>query len=153
MVKTKYNIDLLNCCKHRDKFILRNEYTILNRDTIIAYVCKCGKEGSKLFRYILDHGGFCEECIKEKQLLKRKATNLKRFGTENVMSLKEFRDKAIETNLKRFGVEYPIQNKNIFDKSKKTSLKKYGCEYPCQNHVVRNKIRSTLKKRYKSINN
>ena len=143
--RKKYNFDLLQICIRRDNAKLNGEYIILNRESEIKYWCNCGKEATKGFRYLVDHGAFCKDCQHIIQLEKRKQTNLTLFGVENVMKIREYRKKAEATNLKKFGYRFAIQNKDILEKLKKTNLKKYGVEYVGQNTEIRNKISNSLK--------
>lgn len=75
-------------------------------------------------------------------------TIIEKYGVENIMQLKEFRDKVKQTNLEKYGVEYILQSKEAKEKSKDTSLRKYGCEYPAQSDEVKNKIKKTNLEKY-----
>ena len=51
--------------------------------------------------------------------------------------------KKKNTNLKKWGVEYPILTKEIKDKARKTLLDNYGVEHPLQNDELLKKAKIT----------
>lgn len=60
---------------------------------------------------------------------KRKATNMERYGAENVFASKEIQKKIKDSMLDKYGVPYGMQCREILDKAKQTSLDRYGVEY------------------------
>jgi rhodanese-related sulfurtransferase len=91
---TRYDIDLLNKIMIRDEAKLIGSYESLNVGSVIKFLCKCSKEGSKKFRGLYDKGGaFCKECAKINGKKKSEATNLEKFGVINPFMLKEVQDK------------------------------------------------------------
>ena len=52
MNKGSYNIDRLYFCINRDKATAINIIDKLTRDSIINFICNCGKEYKKVFRQI-----------------------------------------------------------------------------------------------------
>jgi hypothetical protein len=170
---TKYNLDLLREIIKRDKCKIElSNYTKLNREIAIKFICNCGTEDSKVFRTIFEKGGaFCKKCTKttavsilKKSLMEKYGvenpsqieghkektikTHLKNRGVEHHTKLKETKKLIKETNLKRYGTEYPTQSLEIKDKTKQTNLKKYGVEYGLLNEEVKDKIKQTNIERY-----
>lgn len=82
---------------------------------------------------------------KEKTLEKRKQTNLKKYGVENLFKdverIKQFRKEKL-------GVENVSQLESVKEKKKQNSLKKFGTENPTQSEIVKNKIKCTNLKKY-----
>ena len=64
MSKIMYTKDLLKIVIERDEFNLIEQSEKYTRDSIIFFICKCGKEHNKLFRNLYNSGGFCIECSK-----------------------------------------------------------------------------------------
>lgn len=143
-----YNKELLDEYVKRDGATLIDDYDKLNRDTIIQYICICGKESKRNFRSIYIHEILCKECICKIRIKKAKATNLERYGVEYISQNKDIRNKVINTNLERYGVKNVFQNKDIRNKASLTNLERYGVENPFQNEEVKAKIVSTFVERY-----
>jgi hypothetical protein len=108
---------------------------------------------------------------KEATSLKRKRTNLERYGVDNPLSSKEIREKIKQTNLEKYGVENVSYNLETIEKRKQTNLEhcgatsvfktgtfkenlkkhnleRYGTEYANQSEEVRNKMKQTCRERY-----
>lgn len=79
---------------------------------------------------------------------KKKQTNLKNWGVENVFQAKAIKDKAKETNLEKYGVEYAMQSNSIKDKSKKVNLEKYGVEHVSQREDIKNRKKKKSLEKY-----
>lgn len=77
---------------------------------------------------------------------KKIKTMLLRYGVENAMMLKEFKEKAKATNLRLYGVENAMHSEVFKEKGRTTNLKKYGVSHPMQNASVFNKV---MKSRFK----
>lgn len=60
---------------------------------------------------------------------KRKATNLKRYGFENVFASKEIKERIKNTNIERYGLSSSAASEVITEKRKKTCLERYGVEH------------------------
>ena len=86
--------------------------------------------------------------IKDKAKIKRKNTCLKLYGTDNIMRLKEYQQKAKQTILEKYGVEHSMQNEEVKNKLKQTMLNRYGVEHSMQLEDVKNKIKQTCLKKY-----
>ena len=129
---TRYDIDLLNKIIIRDDAKLIGSYETLNVYSVINFLCKCSKEGSKKFRSLYNKGGaFCKECAKINGKQKSEATNLEKFGVINPFMLKEVQDK-IKKQIKGKTVEEKnkiIEKrlntvKNLTDEEKKKTIEK-----------------------------
>lgn len=102
-------------------------------------VCSCGN----MTRFKNLNTGYSKHCSlkcahnDEKCKEKRKATNLERYGSENVLSQHcLIRQKAKETIKRRYGSTEIFSTKHFQDKHKENSLQKYGTEWPMQNKEV-----------------
>ena len=93
----------------------------------------------------------CISCIKldiETKLKKRKQTNLKKYGVENVAQIKDIQVKMQKTNLKKYGATNPSKNQQIIEKRKQTNLQRYGETAPSKNKQVQDKIKKTNIEKY-----
>lgn len=79
---------------------------------------------------------------------KRKVTNLKKYGVENISKSDYAKEKKKETTLRHFGVENPFQSKEVKEKIKKINLEKYGVEHPFQSEEVQEKVKKTNLEKY-----
>lgn len=114
---TRYDIDLLNTIMIRDDAKLIGSYETLNVYSVINFLCKCSKEGSKIFRGLYNKGGaFCKECAKINGKKKSEATNLEKFGVINPFMLKEVQDKI----KKQVQGKTPEEKNTIIEKRLKT---------------------------------
>jgi hypothetical protein len=86
--KIRYNKELLDKVLERDGATLVGSYDKLNRTTLINYICNCGKENEKVFRYCNENSGcFCIDCSKDNIKLKSTKTNIENFGVSNIKKL------------------------------------------------------------------
>lgn len=145
----RYNIDLLNQIVEKDSIILLEDYTKINRETKIRFLCFCGEEGSKTFRMIHDVSGFyCKKCTVKNTKEKQEKVMVEKYGVKNAFQNKEIKEKIKETNLKKYGTVRALDNPDIKKKVIETNLRKYGTEYSFQSEEVKQKIKSTNIKRY-----
>lgn len=79
---------------------------------------------------------------------KIKQTNLERYGVAETMSVPEIRAKAKKTMIDRYGVETSLSNPEIRAKGNKTNLKKYGSIFPMKNEELLEKRRNTIIEKY-----
>ena len=116
---TIYNQDLLNKCIEKDEAILIGTYEKLTRDIDIKFKCKCGKDGSKMFRYIVENAGMrCSDCSRETKHDKIKITSIQKYGVPSALNLtknKELCRKSVHVyTLERLenivGKEHLLQN-------------------------------------------
>jgi osmotically-inducible protein OsmY len=94
----------------------------------------------------IKRGGFysCKKCSS----VKRKKTNLEKWGVENPMKLESVKDKIKQTSLDRYGVENVFQSNEVKDKIKQTNLDRYGVFCSLLNTGVKDKIKNTNLKKY-----
>lgn len=98
---------------------------------------------------------------------KMKATNLERYGAENVYASEYGKKKIEETNLKRYGVKtisslsevqqkvkqtklkrYGDENYNNHEKAVQTFIENYGVDNPLKNKEICTKVKQTNLKKY-----
>ena len=87
-------------------------------------------------------------CSRKCANIKRKKTNLEKYGVENVSSNQIIKDKKVQTCLNNYGVENYTQTNNYKEKYKKTCLEKYGVENANQSDIVKEKIKITCLEKY-----
>lgn len=102
---------------------------------------------------------------------KMKATNLKKYGVDNVAKSNSIKDKIKKTNLERYGAEWALSAETVKEKRFKTNLEKYGNIIPVpygsdeykkniqnkygvdnvfQNEQIKEKIKETCLEKYGS---
>ena len=79
---------------------------------------------------------------------KRAATNIEKYGCENVFQSEEIQEKIKTTTVLRFGVENASQADSIKDKKRQTCLKNFGVEHPIQNTDIKKKQEATCLIKY-----
>jgi hypothetical protein len=111
------------------------------------------------------HPNYGKEIIPEKLeeiLIKRKKTNLEKYGTEHVLQNKEIKEKFKKTNLEKYGTDNYSKTDIFLENLKKFNLNKYGVEYVQQNENIKEKTKKNNLEKYgvvstlqteKSINN
>lgn len=125
------------------------KYDKLTRDTRIKFICKCGKEGDKVFRNIVKNGGFkCKECTLIQSQGNAAATNLEKYGVINPFESEEIKSKIKQHYLDKYGCEYGVQCKEIHDKIKKVTFERYGVEFPFQSQNIIDKGKKTFLIKY-----
>jgi hypothetical protein len=145
MHKTCYDTALLQSVAHRDNCIIDfgKHQGKLNRLSTIKFVCSCGNNFEKPFRYLNDYGAFCGKCIKLKQREKTKQTFLEKYGVEHVSQSEQIKEKKKQTNLENLGVENPFQSDDIKEKIKQDHLKKHGVHHHSQTEQIKEKKKQT----------
>ena len=125
-------------------------YNYINNITEIPKCPVCGKN-VKFHRFAIGYSRCCSnEChsISKETQEKRKSTNIKIWGVENVFQLKETQKKIKQTNLKKYGVENIQQLKETQEKTKQSNLKKYGVENYSQTKEFNEKFKNTCLNKY-----
>lgn len=112
----------------------------------------------------------CQSASPDRQI-RRRATNLERYGVENTQLCEEIRRKREQTCLERFGNIHPSKNAEVkrklsekskaahakvdeheyarrLEKAKKTNLEKRGVEFSLQDPTVRQKAKETMLDKY-----
>lgn len=80
----------------------------------------------------------------ESVITKRKNTNIKKYGVENVSQLDDVKQKKSQTSFEKYGVDHSIASKEVREAIKATSMQRYGVEHPVASEVAKTKRRSTL---------
>ena len=134
---------------------MKNDYHC--EQTALIICSYCGNQNKYYNNKVKSWPVVCNKCRKNKELIekygsieegkrilkavsieKRKATNLKKYGVEFPLQLKEFKKKAENTTLKNFGVKYSLQSTRVREKSKITLKNKYGAENYQQSEEAKN---------------
>ena len=68
---------------------------------------------------------------------KRKQTNIKRYGAENVYASEQIKEQIKQTNIEKYGVEHNWQREDVKEKIKSTNIERYGTEYAHQSDIVK----------------
>jgi hypothetical protein len=171
--KRRFDRKLLDECIERDDAILilyeDKENIHYTRKSIIEYICKCGKESSKIFMSLADRSGaFCKECSKKNKTEKRtetctekygedfrkdfhkksKATMKEKYGSEHALQVSAHKEKAKSTFKEKYGTDHPMKSKKIKEKIAKTCTEKYGSKSSLGNKEIRAKAKETIKEKY-----
>ena len=85
---------------------------------------------------------FWEECTR-----KKRETNSKKYGVEEVFQSEEIKEKSKNTCFKKYNKEHYSKTQECKDRIKETTLKKYG-GYPLNNAEIREKGNKTIKEKY-----
>lgn len=94
---TVYNQDLLTKCIEKDEAVLVGTYEKLTRNIDIKFKCKCGKDGTKMFRYIVENAGMkCSDCSMKTKTEKLKANYIQNYGVDNPMKVSDIKLKNRE---------------------------------------------------------
>lgn len=135
--------------------ILKTDYH--SEQTIFAICSVCGNQNKYYNCKIKNWPVVCNKCRKNKELIekygsveegkrilsaeaaeKRKATNIKKYGVEFPLQLKEFKQKAENTTLENFGVKCSLQSEEVREKAKSTLKNRYGAENYQQSEKAKN---------------
>ena len=92
MKKIRFNKELLNYGLRRDETKINEKVFsdstnfILNRETRIKFICKCGEEGEKKFRTAIMFGGFyCVNCTNFNRVKKIKNINCQKNNNKKIL--------------------------------------------------------------------
>lgn len=125
-------------------------YNYINNITEIPKCPVCGKN-VKFQRFAIGYSRCCSnKChlISTETQEKRKSTNLKNFGVENIFQLKRIQENIKQANLSKYGVENIQQLKETQEKTKQTNLDKYGVENYSQTKEFNEKFKNTCLNKY-----
>ena len=150
-IKTKYNNNL-SYYKNLGYDVSLDEMNVLvtdipiNSRSLIDVRCEACNDVKRIqyskYNASISKGGyFC--CSRKCATLKRKSTNLEKYGVEVPIQSEEIFNKLKNTNFERYGVDHASQNDEIRNKIKCTNLKKYGVENPFQSELIREKIKES----------
>lgn len=79
---------------------------------------------------------------------KIKAANKERYGTEELFASSEIRERIKQTNLEKYGVENPIVLEEVQERRKQTNLERYGAKCSFNSPEIRERIKETTLERY-----
>lgn len=144
-----------------DGIKLRESYEInviqLNPTTHQKIEVKCDvcmsisfKPYREYIRSFNNKGMYC--CSPKCAQSKNKASNLEKYGCENVFQSKSIKDKIKETNLLKYGVDYPTQSEYIRNKIKEVNLDRYGVDNPGKSEYFKSKMKNTCLTKFGSQN-
>lgn len=108
----------------------------------IRFVCKIHGEFENVPIRVLKSKYGCTKCSRKKSRTLAKETMLNKYGADNAMKVKEFKNKAKKTNLEKYGVDNPMKNEEIKNKINQTLVAKYGKE-PWKNEKIIKKREET----------
>lgn len=77
-------------------------------------------------------------------VLRRKESNLKKYGVDNPAKSEEVKEKTKATCIEKYGTTSPSQNLSIREKQVNSCLLRYGVKNPQQNSIIKSKQRNTL---------
>ena len=115
-------------------------------------ICTCGKE-TKFANINIGYVKHCSlKCAHndEESKIKRRKTNLERYGVEQVLSSYTIKEKCKETCKKLYGNEEIFKTKHFKDEYKKTSLEHFGVEHHTKQFIKKEIVKTTINE--KSIN-
>ena len=81
-------------------------------------------------------------------MIKRRTTNLKKYGTEFAMQNSDVKKKTADSNMKKYGVSTTLLVPAVQRKIKESLVKKYGVDHPMKSHDIKNKSMNTCLDRY-----
>jgi hypothetical protein len=142
-------IESLHNIIERDNAILLEDFKEITINTIIHFICNCGKDSEKnCLQLIKVSGAFCKDCTRVIWTKKTKETNIKKYGVECTVHNPEIKKKIIKSNLEKYGVENVLQSEEIKGKIKKRNLETYGVEHYTQTEECRDKMKKTNLEKY-----
>ena len=115
--------------------------TICDKDHIVSCPI-CGKP------MIWNSTAKIPPCSKECKRILRRQNNMKKYGVDHPMKLKEVREKQYRTMKDRYGVEHALQSSELKNKAMETNSKKFGTDWAIANEEVHNRAKETMKKKY-----
>ena len=113
--------------KSGNKLIIPINHLNDGSNCIIKVKCDiCGLEKELVYRYYNKNDIYA--CSSKCSVLKKKETNLKKFGVEYYSQTNESKEKIKQTCLEKYGVDNVSKNEVNKTKRKNTMLKKYNVE-------------------------
>jgi hypothetical protein len=113
-------------------------------------LCSCGNKvrwTRKGFRY----SKYCsQKCamIDPEIKIRRKATNMEKYGCEVPTQNEEVKAKRVKTNIAKYGVATPFEMRDFREKSNVTMIAKYGVDNPQKSKAIREQTATTNMERY-----
>jgi len=147
-----YNTEeLKKYCQENKIELLENYDKKATSKTFIEGKClteNCNENFRKFFSGLLTAGGYCRNCTLNNGNIKRKETNLQRYGVDSVFKVKEIKEKIKKKCVEKYGIDSISKVNDIKEKRKKTNLFRYGVEFPLQNLDLQKKKGNTCLERF-----
>lgn len=143
-----YNRKSLDEYMIRDKAtLIDSNYSILIYNTLIKFICKCGKKSELPFYDIAGRteelrnkgycGALCEKCNKERWIEARNNTNLIEHGKlGGINQTDESRQKGVDTCMEKYGVPSPNQAESVKAKKVETYISTLGVDNPMKDPTI-----------------
>ena len=156
LYRMKYHIEhrtLCNVCGKPTPFRGLKHY-LLYGDLYQKHCCsKCAANDSDTIKahenFWINKIGLKHPWCKGSEIAeKNKQILLERYGVDNVMKSKKFRDKRDNTMIKKYGVKTPFESLELKEKIYKSMIEKYGVKSPLQSEKIKEKVRQTNIKKY-----
>lgn len=115
------------------------------------HTCYCGNSTTFNRNWRDGYREYCSpKCAQSKKSTKekRKSTNLKKYGVDNVSKSPEVKKKTEDTNLERYGYKSSFQNDDVRSKWKDTMISKYGVDHYFKTDEFRIKSKSYYLKKW-----
>jgi hypothetical protein len=142
--------DMVMACIKRDEAILTGKYESMCSDTMITFICKCGKPHIKRLNYIADKtGAICEKCAQPITFERATNTLLEQNPGKTMDDIhKEWVESAQATSIKKYGEIHYSKTEQSKENYKQAFLRKYGANHPMKVPAIKLKQINTCLKRY-----
>jgi hypothetical protein len=81
-------------------------------------------------------------------IIKRKATNIKKYGVDNPSKSIDIINTRTDSNIKKYGVSNPFKLAEVRARQQASMIEKYGVPFACQNSELKSKQTNTWEKNY-----
>ncbi len=122
--------DISNFCKDVDIPFIQKIWHWVNNSH--HFNCYCGNETTFNRNWKDGYRLYCSpKCAQSKKDTKekRKSTNLKKYGVDNVSKSSDIKKKIEDTNLRKYGYKSSFQNDDVRSKWKENMISKYGVDH------------------------
>jgi len=90
-----------------------------------------------------------KDCVHPtRKALKRKETNIKLYGVDNVFKNESIKKKIKKSLVAKYGNDHPMRVDKIKQKTQETCLERYGAKSPLESLIIQDKIKDTLLQNY-----
>lgn len=103
----------------------------------------CGKE-----KVVNSTNDVSKCCSRKCSSIKRKQSNIIKYGVDNPAKLDLIKDKQAKTCVEKYGVSSPFLMDDFKEKRRNTSIEKYGTEDPMQSDVVKLHHKQSCQKKW-----
>jgi len=115
------------------------------------FLCRCGSKTSFNRNWRDGYRKYCSpKCAQtnDDTKIKRKTTNLEKWGVENAAQSEKVKSKTEETNIKRYGSKSSFQNREVRKKWKENFLEKWGSDHPFKVDEIKDSVKNTNLKKW-----